>query len=236
MRNVDYIVAGISGARRENDRKKLEAAVLKNTGFGKIKILPDTEIAFFSAFEHNQTNCGVLIAGTGSILIFRGTGLRIKRRGGWGRILGDEGSGWWIGHEALSLAVKYYDTSASNSRILKMLETKFGLNKDNITEEIYHNNFDISKITKDIFRLAEKRDKASDEIIRSAAQRLAELLNAVGKSEHTIALCGSLFTEEKLLEKYLRKIIKTDFQYITLIKPELKPVWGAVEIAIALCR
>jgi N-acetylglucosamine kinase-like BadF-type ATPase len=115
-----------------------------------------------------------------------------------------------------------------------MLYDKFRLNKENIIEEVYHNNFNISKITKEVFRLAEKKDRISDGIIRNAALHLAELLNAVGKTEHTIALCGSLFTEEKLLEKYLRKIVKREFPHIILIKPERKPVWGAAEIAKAL--
>ena len=231
LKNTEFIAAGISGARSEKDRTRLAKAVSKGIGFSKIKILPDTEIAFYSVFEHNRTNCGVLIAGTGSILIFRGPGLRFMRRGGWGRILGDEGSGWGIGREALSAAAKRYDTAGKNSLLSKTLESKFSLNEDNIIEEIYHKNFDISKITKEVFRLAENGDGISDEIIRRAAQQLAELLNAVGKTEHTIALCGSLFTEEKLLEKYLRKIVKDEFSYITLIKPERKPVWGAVEIA-----
>ena len=156
------------------------------------------------------------------------------RRGGWGRILGDEGSGWWIGREALSAAAKRYDTAGKNNLLSIMLDSKFSLNKDNIIEEIYHKNFDISKITKEVFRLAEKGDKISNEIIRSAAQHLAQMLNSVGKTEHTIALCGSLFTEEKLLEKYLRKIVKEELPYINLIKPNRKSVWGAVEIAIKL--
>jgi N-acetylglucosamine kinase-like BadF-type ATPase len=234
MNNIAYIAAGISGARSEKDRTQLAKSVSKGTGFNKIKILPDTEIAFYSVFGHNQTNCGVLIAGTGSVLIFRGPGLRFMRRGGWGRILGDEGSGWWIGREALSAAAKRYDTVGKNSFLLKMLDSKFSLNEDNIIEKIYHKNFDISKIAKEVFRLAEKGDRISGEIIRSAAQQLAEMLNVVGKTEHTIALCGSLFTEEKLLEKYLRKIVKEEFPYINLIKPKRKPVWGAVEIAKSL--
>lgn len=236
LKNIAYIAAGISGARNEKDRERLAADVSKKTGFGKIKILPDTEIAFYSVFEHNQTNCGILIAGTGSILIFRGPELRFMRRGGWGRILGDEGSGWWIGREALSAAAKVFDTRGNRSLISKMLESKFSLRKDNIIEEIYHKNFNISKITKEVFRLAEKGDTISDKIIRRAAQHLAGLFNTVSKTEYTMALCGSLFTEEKLLEKYVRKIVKHEFPYIILIKPNRKPVWGAVEIAKALCH
>jgi N-acetylglucosamine kinase-like BadF-type ATPase len=236
LKNISYIVAGISGARNEKDRNRLSLAVSKNLRYKNIKILPDTEIAFYSVFALKQTNCAVLIAGTGSILILKGSTDKIRRIGGWGRILGDEGSGWWIAREALSSAVKSYDTSPKKSKITYMLETKFGLRGDNIIEQVYHMNFDISKITKEVFRLAENRNIAAIEIIKKAAGHLAELFGAIRNTEHVIALCGSLFTEEKLLEKYLRNIVNKEFPYITLIKPKRKPVWGAVEIGINLLQ
>jgi N-acetylglucosamine kinase-like BadF-type ATPase len=236
LKNIGYIVAGISGARNEKDRKKLSHAVSKNLGFNKIKILPDTEIAFYSVFEQHQTSCGILIAGTGSVLLVKGVANTMRRVGGWGRILGDEGSGYWIAREALSFAVKCYDKSSKKNEILHMLEKKFKLDEGNIIEQVYHKNFDISKITKEVFRLAEGGNVLADSIIRRAVQHLAELLTCITKAEHVIALCGSLFTEEKLLEKYLRNIVKEEFPYITLIKPNRKPVWGAVEIARSHCE
>jgi hypothetical protein len=52
----------------------------------------------------------------------------------------------------------------------------------------------------------------------------------------TIALCGSLFMEEKLLERFVKKLSKEKFPYIKFIKPKRKPVWGAVEMARNLLR
>jgi hypothetical protein len=50
----------------------------------------------------------------------------------------------------------------------------------------------------------------------------------------TIALTGSLFTEETLLGKYLRKLAKEKFYNIKFVKSNQRPVWGAVKIAISI--
>lgn len=236
LKNAACIVAGISGARNEKDRAKLAKAVSEKLGFNKIKILPDTEIAFYSVFAHNQTNCGILIAGTGSILYYKSIEGKMNRIGGWGRILGDEGGGWWIAKEALSLAVRNFDSSPKDSRLTAMLSEKFGLHKGNILEEIYHRNFEISEITREVFRLAERNDIFSREIIKQAADQLTGLFFKLGRVEFTIALCGSLFTEEKLLEKYLLKIAKKKFPNVSFVKPKQKPVWGAVLMGKSLIK
>ena len=236
LENIAYIVAGISGARNEKDRNNIAITVSKSLGFDNIKILPDTEIAFYSVFAHNQTNCGILIAGTGSVLYYKDSQGTMKRIGGWGRLLGDEGSGWWIAREALSQTVKNFDRTHKPNNISVMLKNKFGLHEDNIIEEIYHKNFEISRITKEIFRRAEKNDNIAAGIVKQAAEHLAEHLVQLGKIECTIALCGSLFTEEKFLEKHLKKIAKVKLPNINFIKPKQEPVWGAVEIGKMLCH
>ncbi len=51
--------------------------------------------------------CGIaLIAGTGSIAFGRTADGRTKRCGGWGYLLGDEGSGYSVGRSALSHALR----------------------------------------------------------------------------------------------------------------------------------
>ncbi len=230
LKSIAQVVAGVAGARNEEDRKKLAGAVMRNAGLKRIKILPDAEIAFYSVFTHNQTNCGILIAGTGSVLYYKDTAGALMRAGGWGRILGDEGSGWWIAREALAAAVKNFDRAMKPLRISVMLKKKFGLQQGNIIKEIYHENFEISQITKEVFRLAENYDRFSIRILKQAAEHLAELLTPLTRSEFIIALSGSLFTEEKLLERYLVNIAEKKYPNISFVKPDRKPVWGAIEI------
>ena len=65
----------------------------------RVDILSDVELAHAAAFAGEP---GILVvAGTGSIALARDRRGRGRRAGGWGQLLGDEGSGFWIGRSAL---------------------------------------------------------------------------------------------------------------------------------------
>ncbi len=107
------------------------AAVLGVPGFGEVpahdaavlallrEALPvaheainDVVLAHLGAFGGGE---GVLVlSGTGSMAVARGPG-GFARVGGWGDILGDEGSAGWIGREALTLAARALDGRAPGS-------------------------------------------------------------------------------------------------------------------------
>lgn len=229
---IAAVAAGISGARYEKDRKRLAAALRKSTGIKKVFILPDTEIALAAAFGKNIKNCGILIAGTGSILYYRAGDGKISRIGGWGRHIGDEGSGHWIAREALYKITKHYDKRHKAEMLSAVIKKEFGIDEANIIRQVYHKKFEISKLTKHVFRCAEKGDKVSIGIIEDAAENLLTHFIPLKKQKYTIAMMGSLLTEEKLLASELKKAAKKNFPNIKLIRPEFAPVWGAVKCAI----
>lgn len=229
---IAAVAAGISGARYEKDRKRLAAALRKSTGIKKVFILPDTEIALAAAFGKNIKNCGILIAGTGSILYYRAGDGKINRIGGWGRHIGDEGSGHWIAREALYKITKHYDKRHKAEMLSAVIKKEFGIDEANIIRQVYHNKFEISKLTKHVFRCAEKGDKVSTGIIKDAAENLLTHFIPLKKQKYTIAVMGSLLTEEKLLASELKKAAKKNFPNIKLVSPEFAPVWGAVKCAI----
>lgn len=235
INDIGFITAGIAGARNENDRENIRKQLIKKLNYKNISIYPDTAIAFASIFKTDERNCGILIAGTGSILYYIDSKGKLLRIGGWGRFIGDEGSGYWIGREGLNRAVKCFDKRMKKSLIADEINKQFKLNDSTIIKEVYHNNFEISKTAEIIFDCAEHGDKEAVSIIRKAAAHLAEHFIPLKRRKAVIALCGSLFTKEKLLEKYFRKIVKEKYPAIKLVKPEQKPVWGAVEIGKVEC-
>jgi len=236
LSRVAFIVAGISGARNQHDRDRLKRKLVRNLKFSNIAIYPDTATAFASIFRHYRTNCGILLAGTGSVLYFVNSKGMIERIGGWGRYIGDEGSGYWIAREALSRLTQSFDRRSGKTKLEKIILKNFGIDKENLIKYVYHNKFDIAKITKLVFDCAENGDKMSIGIIKEAAEKLVNHFLPLKNIRATIALCGSLFSEEKLLERYVRKLVKEKYPNITFIKPKRKPVWGAVEIGKNLLR
>ena len=74
---------------------------------GELLLVGDEEIALDAAFPGAA---GILvIAGTGSNIIGRNSTGKLFGAGGWGPVLGDEGSGYWIGLEAIRAALRAQD-------------------------------------------------------------------------------------------------------------------------------
>jgi N-acetylglucosamine kinase-like BadF-type ATPase len=69
----------------------------------------------------------VIIAGTGSIVYGRNARNEAARAGGWGHILGDEGSGYWIGREALAAVMRAVDGRGPSTRLTDDVLAHFGI-------------------------------------------------------------------------------------------------------------
>ena len=107
-REVTRTCVGTSGASATGVRAWLQAA-LSEAVTGELLLLGDEVIALDSAFQGRR---GVLvIAGTGSNIVARaGTGAMVHT-GGWGPALAEEGSGHWIGSEALRACFRAIDAA-----------------------------------------------------------------------------------------------------------------------------
>lgn len=96
-KNLDHLTVGSTGIWTGKD--KAEARKLLRGWARRVTALSDAELAHRAALAGRP---GVLvIGGTGSIAVARDESNRLRRAGGWGPLLGDEGSGFWIGRCAL---------------------------------------------------------------------------------------------------------------------------------------
>src|SRR2546425_1169535 len=103
----NIVCAGFAGAGRSESvtfyRETLQS------------LMPDAQIiiesdAFIGSIGAIGIDPGILlIAGTGSIVIGRDKDRTMFRVGGWGPYFGDEGSGFWIGREAVRAALRSMD-------------------------------------------------------------------------------------------------------------------------------
>lgn len=105
---ITRICIGLAGLSIPAVRAWATAAITAKVS-GELILLGDEEIALDAAFTGGP---GILvIAGTGSNVIGRAPDGRLHSAGGWGPILGDEGSGYWIGLEAIRAALRAHDRS-----------------------------------------------------------------------------------------------------------------------------
>jgi glucosamine kinase len=98
LSDIAQTCVGIAGATIDAVREWLGRELAKSVG-GNLVLAGDDEIALDAAFRGGP---GILIiAGTGSNVLGRAADATMYHAGGWGPALGDEGSGFWIGQEAL---------------------------------------------------------------------------------------------------------------------------------------
>ena len=83
----------------------------------------------------------VLIAGTGSIAYGVNEHGFAARSGGWGYVIGDEGSGYWIGRQALTAVVREADGRGPRTRLTPLVLEHFQLARvDGLVREVYDRN------------------------------------------------------------------------------------------------
>ncbi len=114
-----HIVLGLAGASETGAAARLRA-VLPG---GHVTVHGDIDISLWGAF--NDADGIVLAVGTGSVLA-RQKGGRMHRLGGYGFMLGDTGSGAWIGSEALRRTLYAHDGLAPRTALMDELWDRFG--------------------------------------------------------------------------------------------------------------
>jgi N-acetylglucosamine kinase-like BadF-type ATPase len=109
------VCVGIAGVDRENEARIVRAMMQRSVPASRVVVVSDALIALEAGAGESPGI--VVISGTGSIAYGRNGRLEAARSGGWGHIIGDEGSGYWIGREALSAVVRAMDDRGPVTRL-----------------------------------------------------------------------------------------------------------------------
>ncbi|MEC5197895.1 N-acetylglucosamine kinase-like BadF-type ATPase [Arthrobacter sp. PL16] len=104
--DVTRVVAGSGGVDTAADADRLRALIAPHAHGAPIDVVHDTRLIL--AAGGARTGVAV-IAGTGSVAWGVAADGREARSGGWGYLLGDEGSGYWVAREAVRRALHRHD-------------------------------------------------------------------------------------------------------------------------------
>src|SRR5260221_4700209 len=112
------VVLASVGGEREPERAKGRAILASPLGPDvAVEVRHDAKAALYAG---NPAGCGVvLISGTGSIAYGRNDQGAEARCGGWGYLVGDEGSAVGIGQEGLRAASYDHDGRGSPTRVTR---------------------------------------------------------------------------------------------------------------------
>ena len=211
----------LAGATEPAERA---AARARRLPFRHTLVTTDAHAACVGA--HRGRDGGVVIAGTGSVgwAIIGGKQYRV---GGWGLALSDEGSGAWLGREAMRRVLWAYDGRIAWTGLLTRLFEGFDSDPHAIVRwAATAKPGDFGRLAPVIVEHVARDDQAAGELMQQAARHidaLAARLIALGAER--IALVGGLapYLEPRLARETRRH----------LVAPEGDALAGALQLARA---
>lgn len=180
----DAIAIGIAGASSEHSASWL-IETLNTFATDHTIIVPTSDIEIALIGAHERPHGALLLAGTGSIAYAIDEHNQRHRVGGWGYLIGDEGSGYWIGRQALHHLTRQFDNRTARTdfhrHIVQMLDltTPYDLINWVYRQQSQPPTSAIARLAPTVIHHAELGDTIAVAIIDEAIQHLTELARAV---------------------------------------------------------
>jgi glucosamine kinase len=221
--------AGSAGAEVPAGRARLERLLQKALPGCDVTVVHDTRLVLAAA----GLDTGIaLIAGTGSVAYGRDTRGREARVGGWGWLLGDDGSGVWVTREAVREVLRRLDTGEPEGAMGEAILAATGARRSGELTGRMHQLREPGEwaaLAGLVFDAADRDDGAARIVERAAAElsRLVETVRARLEVTDPVVIAGGLLLNQPLLEAALRERLGS------VIRLVLPPVAGAVRLAEA---
>ena len=233
--DIDRICLGISGGSLPATALWAQS-VIHEVVPGNLRVVGDHVIAHRAAFGILP---GVLvIAGTGSVAYGRNESGTTARAGGWGPVISDEGSAFWIGREAVSAALRTWNRGTSNGLLAAITAAwKVG----DPEEVIYTVNHEarprFAELAIPVAELAQQGDAAAQNVMDRAGRELAALAGAVivrlwpAEFVVRVAMTGGVLQNSALVRHAFQQALRMEHPQAMISFAYVRPVLGALEMA-----
>ncbi|QFS82494.1 Glucosamine kinase GspK [Roseivivax sp. THAF40] len=188
--------------------------------FARIRVCEDRVAALRGAL--GGVDGAVIHAGTGAFVGVQAEG-RARFAGGWGSNLGDEGSGFWIGREALRHHLRVLEKRADKGELSSAIQSEIGGAAEVIAYAGTRPVRDIADLAPRVVACA-KTDPSAQEILMNAARHLSDYMQGMEEADHgPICLTGGV-------APHLAAYLPTHIQK-RLTQPRGTPLAGAIALA-----
>ncbi len=231
---ITGVGVGIAGAAATQWQAWLRDVVGAVVPRAQIVTSSDVEIALVGA--HGSRRGVLILAGTGSSAYAINDAGESRRVGGWGYLLGDEGSGFWLGIQALRAITRAFDDREMATILTSRILTHLGLQTERDLLLWLHGNEtlptnDVARLAPLVIEAAAEGDVVAQRIVEGAAQELALLGKSVIRWLATetppIAFAGSLLENANVLSLRLCDLLGLP----EIPVPQYPPVIGAALLA-----
>lgn len=236
---IDAICLGMAGVDRDEE-KELIRGLLRRLGLRKtVRIVNDALIALVAGAPEG---IGIVIsAGTGSIAYGVDPNGETARSGGWGYLLGDEGSAFWLGHAAVRQGIRAVDGRGPATTLFDRISQRLELDvPDGLVKWFYDQELSrdrVARLASLVEEAADDGDVAANSLLDQAAQHLARAARAVDRKltfteSYPLVLAGGVFRACPSL--YERVESNLDLPKAEVVRLDKEPATGAVTLALEL--
>lgn len=235
------IFAGFAGCIDTEDRALLAEAIADLELGETVRVHHDCYVALAGA-----TCCRpgvVLISGTGSSCFGLDEAGAERLVGGWGHLIGDEGSSFDIGRRALIAAARASDGRAAPTLLLDALQKRLGVREPrSLIRKLYHGEDGsvraIAALAPLVLTAAKSGDAVALEILADSARALASHALAVTEGLRftrgfELALIGGTFSADGLYAEAVESELARLIPHAHIIRPRFQPGVGAALAALA---
>jgi N-acetylglucosamine kinase-like BadF-type ATPase len=239
---IDAVCLGMAGVDQAQEADTVRGVLSRIGHFGQTLVVSDSLIALEAGAPDSP---GVVVAtGTGSIAYGRDASGRAARAGGWGYVLADEGSGFWLGKEALRAVLRAADRRGPATSLTAPVLQQLGVGRpQDIGREVYRDGVRpaaIAELAAVVEATAAAGDPVAVEILDLAARELTLLAVSVVEQldlpEGPIVLAGGTLRAAPRLTSAVVAAIKERLPRAETRVLGVEPAYGAVRLAIALVQ
>ncbi|MGG3622306.1 BadF/BadG/BcrA/BcrD ATPase family protein [Bacillus gobiensis] len=247
LTRIDKAVFALAGIDTSMDERTVKGFVRKavqqlSLTIPELIIENDCQSALLGV---TQDKPGVLlIAGTGSIAFAHDGRGTFVRAGGWGHRVGDEGSGYWIGKEAIRSVLKMLDGREKNTILARLILEHFQFASiEDLYNWVYSEDYtvdDVSALTQSVEKARELGDEVSKSILDSAAEELGQLLLTVIQKtdivndEFDLILQGGVLQHNQYIREKVKLRIKEQAEQVKVVTAKEEPIFYIINRGLAI--
>ncbi|MBR3836410.1 MAG: hypothetical protein IKJ69_06475 [Clostridia bacterium] len=181
----------------------------------------------------------MVISGTGSMAVGRLADGTIIHTGGWGYILGDEGSGYALGLDAVKAAICGSEGSAKQTSLTEKVLEHFGIADIDVLIDIFYDppisNSEVARVAPVLFECAKNGDEVANGIITKHAHLLADTVSALlcrMPCGTPLGMWGGILVNCDIFREQFVSLVKDKFPEAQIEIIKYPPEFGAVFAAI----
>lgn len=200
-----------------------------------VTLVGDSTIAFAAATD--ETDGAVLIAGTGASAFQINNREPGRRADGYGWLLGDLGSGFWLGQQAVRAALRHLDGHLPEGPMVEHVIATFmdeavqASPSHLIGQCMSQSPRSLSRMAPIVCDAAVAGDKVAADIVAQGVSHLADTVTSVAQPGKPVALAGSLLTNNTPVASGLTSRLTRDLPTSPLFQ-SVHPVAGAAWLAM----